>query len=122
MSRTTRLPSSETLIHFLQVFIRPLRNADPPVIKDGVDEFIEEVFINMLDLGEFNQNLLEAVHVRQREQNEIILRIGDIFLNAATEFRLAYPTYIGQMPGAEKRLKKEIESNGTFRMFLEVCT
>jgi RHO1 GDP-GTP exchange protein 1/2 len=62
------------------------------------------------------------MYIRQREQNEIISRIGDIFLNAATEFRLAYPTYIGQMPGAEKRLKEEIESNGEFRMFLEVCT
>ena len=79
------------------------------------------MFSNILDLREINRNLLEAVHVRQREQSENILRIGDIFLNAATEFRSAYPTYIGQMPGAEKRLKKEMESNGAFRMFLEVC-
>ena len=62
------------------------------------------------------------MYVRQREQGEIISRIGDIFLNAATEFRLAYPTYIGQMPGAEKRLKEEMEINGGLRVFLEVCT
>lgn len=62
------------------------------------------------------------MYVRQREQGEIISRIGDIFLNAATEFRLAYPTYIGQMPGAEKRLKEEMENNGGLRVFLEVCT
>lgn len=61
------------------------------------------------------------MYVRQREQGEIISRIGDIFLNAATEFRFAYPTYIGQMPGAEKRLKEEMENNGALRVFLEVC-
>lgn len=108
------------LTHFCQVFIRPLRSADPPVIQDGLDEFIEEVFSNILDLRECNRHLLETMYVRQREQGEIISRIGDIFLNAATEFRLAYPTYIGQMPGAEKRLKEEMENNGGFRVFLEV--
>lgn len=62
------------------------------------------------------------MYVRQREQGEIISRIGDIFLNAASEFRFAYPTYIGQMPGAERRLKEEMENNGGLRVFLEVCT
>jgi hypothetical protein len=61
------------------------------------------------------------MYVRQREQGEIISRIGDIFLNAATEFRLAYPTYIGNLADAEKKLKEEIENNGEFRVFLEVC-
>ena len=60
------------------------------------------------------------MYVRQREQGEIVSRIGDIFLNAATEFRLAYPTYIGQLAAAEKRLKEETENNGDFRVFLEV--
>jgi hypothetical protein len=106
---------------FCQVFIHPLRNADPPIIKDGAHEFIEEVFGNILDLRECNRNLLETMYVRQREQGEIISRIGDIFLNAASEFRFAYPTYMGQLPGAEKKLKEETESNGDFRMFLEVC-
>lgn len=103
-----------------QVFIRPLRNADPPVIEGGPHEFIEEVFGNILDLRECNRNLLEAMYVRQREQGEVISKIGDIFLNAASEFRLAYPTYMGQLPGAEKRLKEDMEANGDLRVFLEV--
>ena len=111
---------SETLTRFHQVFIRPLRNANPPVIQGGADEFIEEVFGNILDLRECNRNLLETMYVRQREQGEVISRIGDIFLNAATEFRLAYPTYMGQLPGADKRLKEEMEANGDLRVFLEV--
>ena len=105
-----------------QVFIRPLRNANPPVIQGGAHEFIEEVFGNILDLRECNRNLLETMYVRQREQGEVISKIGDIFLNVATEFRYAYPTYMGQLPGAEKRLKGEMEANGDFRVFLEVRT
>ena len=62
------------------------------------------------------------MYVRQWEQGGIISRIGDIFLNAATEFRLAYPTYIGQLAVVERRLKEEMERNGEFRVFLEVCT
>jgi len=87
-----------------------------------VHEFIEEVFGNILDLRECNRNLLETMYVRQREQGEVVSRIGDIFLNAATEFRLAYPTYMGQLPGAEKRLKEDMEANGDLRVLLEVWT
>ena len=108
--------------HTHQVFIRPLRNANPPVIQGGAHEFIEEVFGNILDLRECNRNLLETMYVRQREQGEVISKIGDIFLNAATEFRFAYPTYMGQLPGAEKRLKGDMEANGDLRVFLEVRT
>jgi len=104
-----------------EVFIRPLWNANPPVIQNGVGEFIEEVFGNILDLRECNRHLLETMYVRQQEQGEIISRIGDIFLHAATEFRLVYPTYIGQMSVAEKRLKEEMQNNSALRVFLVRC-
>jgi hypothetical protein len=110
------------LFTVLQLFIRPLRNANPPVMPfSDLDEFIEDVFGNILDLRECNRRLLEAMYVRQREQAPVIQRIGDVFLEAATEFRLAYPIYIGHLPLAEKRLKDEIENNAEFRLFLEVC-
>ena len=114
--------ASESLTRFCQVFIRPLRNADPPVIRDGVEEFVKQVFGNILDLRECSRHLLEAMCVRQQEQGEIIFGIGDIFIDAATEFRLAYPAYIEQIPGAEKRLKGEMENNEVFRVFIEACT
>jgi hypothetical protein len=60
------------------------------------------------------------MYVRQREQAPVIQRIGDVFLEAATEFRLAYPIYVGHLPLAEKRLKDEIDNNVEFRLFLEV--
>jgi hypothetical protein len=107
------------------VFIRPLRAATPAVIgpPHKLEDFIDEVFGNILDLRECNRRLLEVVYVRQREQAPVIQRIGDIFLDAATEFRLAYPIYVGHHPLAEKRMKEELEMNPQFRLFIEVrCT
>jgi len=92
------------------------------VIQAGVHEFIEEVFSNILDLRECNQTLLVAMYVRRRERGEVISRIGGISLNAATEFRLAYPVYMERLPGAEKRLKEEMETNSDLRVFFGVWT
>ncbi|KAF8887321.1 CNH domain-containing protein [Infundibulicybe gibba] len=104
-------------------FIKPIRTANPPVIPlDKLDDFIDDVFGNILDLRECNRRLLEVMFVRQREQAPIIQRIGDVFLDAATEFRLAYPIYIGHHPLAEKRMKDELEVNPEFRLFLEHCS
>lgn len=86
-----------------------------------LEDFIDDVFGNILDLRETNRRLLEVLYVRQREEGPIILRIGDIFLQAAAEFRLAYPTYIGHFPISEKRLKEETEANPQLKLFLDVC-
>ncbi|KAF8809527.1 hypothetical protein BYT27DRAFT_7187842 [Phlegmacium glaucopus] len=105
------------------VFIKPLRAANPPIIASHLlDDFIDELFGNILDLRECNRRLLEVMYVRQREESPVILRIGDIFLDAATEFRFAYPTYIGHYPISEKRLKDETDANPEFRLFLENCS
>ena len=103
------------------LFIRPLRNANPPVIRQSeIEEFVDEVFGNVLDLRECNRRLLEMIFVRQREQAPVIQCIGDIFLDAATEFRLAYPIYVGHLPVSEKRMKEEMEKNAEFKRFIEV--
>ncbi|KAF7317781.1 hypothetical protein MKEN_00865900 [Mycena kentingensis (nom. inval.)] len=105
------------------VFLRPLRAAIPPVIPHNrLEDFIDEVFGNILDLRVCNERLLEVMRVRQREQAPVIQRIGDIFLQAAADFRLAYPIYIGQHHLAEKRLKDEMEANAELRLFLEQCS
>ncbi|KAI8996474.1 Dbl-like domain-containing protein [Trametes punicea] len=105
------------------LFIRPLRNASPPIIRPTeIDEFIDEVFGNILDLRECNRRLLEIIYVRQREQAPVIQGIGDIFLDAATEFRVTYPNYIGNLPIAEKRMKEELEKNAEFKRFVEQCS
>lgn len=102
------------------VFIRPLHNANPPVIPNTeIDGFIDDVFGNFYDVRRANRQLLEVLNVRQREQSLVIQRVGDIFLEVATEFRLVYPIYVGHLPLAEKRLKEETEGNHEFRLFLE---
>ena len=102
-------------------FIKPLRTARPPVFAlDKLEDFIDDVFCNILDLRECNRRLLEVLNIRQREQAPIIHGIGDIFLEAATEFRLAYTIYIGHFQVAEKRMRDEIVNNPTFRLFLAV--
>lgn len=85
-----------------------------------LDEFIKEVFSNILQLRESNHQLLDCLYIRQREQGLIVQTIGDIFLTAATEFRTVYPFYIGRHPLAERRLKEELEQNPEFRLFIEV--
>ncbi|KAG6909363.1 hypothetical protein DXG01_000802 [Tephrocybe rancida] len=102
-------------------FIRPLRRANPPVVRD-VDEFIEDVFGGLLDLRECNRRLIEVMYVRQREEGPVIRAIGDVMFDAAVEFRLPYPAYIGHHPVAEKRLKDEIDNNPAFRIFIENCS
>jgi hypothetical protein len=104
----------------VQIFIRPLREARPPIIHKDVHAFIDTVFGNILDIRECNRRLLEVMRVRQREQQPVIKQIGDIFLSAAAEFRIVYPLYIGQLPVAEKTVKEETESNVEFKNFLEV--
>ncbi|KAG7094177.1 hypothetical protein E1B28_007786 [Marasmius oreades] len=126
------------------VFIRPLRQANPPIIAASpsspirnsfpslhavtpsadspLDAFIDTVFSNILDLRECNKRLLEVLYVRQREQSPVIQKIGDIFLDAATEFRMAYPIYVGGYMAAEKRLREEAENNVQWKLFVEQCT
>ncbi|KAI0292306.1 Dbl-like domain-containing protein [Russula brevipes] len=102
------------------VFIRPLRNANPPVIPySDLDGFIDDVLGNFYDVRRASSQLLEILNVRQREQSLVIQCVGDIFLQVATEFRLVYPPYVGHLPLAEKRLKEEAEANHEFRLFLE---
>ncbi|KAF8621825.1 hypothetical protein AX15_007493 [Amanita polypyramis BW_CC] len=102
------------------VFIKPLQRANPPIISPlDLEEFLDEVFHNILDLRECNRRLLEVLYVRQREQGPVIERVGDVFLDAATEFRIVYPTYVGHHPIAEKRVKEELERNSEFRLFIE---
>ncbi|KAL0576451.1 Rho guanine nucleotide exchange factor [Marasmius crinis-equi] len=125
------------------VFIRPLRRANPPIITSSttptgdsypslhtgtpgcdppLEAFIDAVFSNILDLRECNRRLLEVLYVRQREQSPVIQRIGDVYLDAATEFRAAYPIYVGGFMAAEKRLREEAENNVQWRLFVEQCT
>ncbi|KIR59038.1 hypothetical protein I314_05022 [Cryptococcus bacillisporus CA1873] len=102
------------------LFITHLRLADPPIIPDPRHraEFIHEVFHNAHELREASKRLIEEFTIRQREQ-PIIQFVGDLFLQAATEFRNIYPEYTGSLPQAEATLSKELEENTEFRLYTE---
>ena len=103
------------------VFIQPLRVGDPPIMTPlDLQKFIHEVFGNILELLECSKRLLEVMYVRQREQHPVIQKVGDIFLDIATEFQIVYLIYIGHHPLAEKRLKEELGHNPEFKFFIEV--
>lgn len=102
-----------------QVFMEPLRKS-PVIPLYMVDEFIDEVFGNIMDLRDCNRRLLEVMYVRQREEAPIIKTIGDIFLDIATQFRKLYPLYVGKQFLATKRLREELDNNAEFRLFIEV--
>lgn len=111
------LTAMETLI------INGLRSADPPVIQPWrLERFISEVFCNERELHETCKRFIEYFTIREREspQPPLILSVGDIFLQAAADFRMAYPEYTGNLPQAEALIKKEMEENPEFRLFCEV--
>lgn len=104
-----------------QLFIVPLRQADPPIIRPSeLDIFIKTVFSTILDVRACTKRVLDALIARQREQAPVINAIGDIFLEAATQFRVTYSHYLGHLPAAEKRVQEEMDSNVMFRVFVQV--
>lgn len=107
----------------IQIFIVPLRSASPPVIPHSrLGPFIRNVFGDVLSLREPNRRLIDAMSKRQRDQGEVISKVGDVFIQAVVDFESVYPAYVGRLPLAETALKDEMENNAEFRLFLEVCT
>jgi hypothetical protein len=119
------LSKEEQYVHDLDlvesVFIDPLRHSGIAMSSGNLQEFIDEIFGNLIQVRDVNKRLLEVLYVRQREEAPVVGRIGDIFLVAATsDFKDVYPTYIGHYPIAEKLLREELEKNPEFRLFVEV--
>lgn len=103
------------------VFIDPLRHSELSVTSGNLQDFLDEIFGNLIQVRDINKRLLEILYVRQREEAPVVSGIGDIFLSAATtDFKDVYPAYIGHYPIAEKLLREELERNPDFRLFVEV--
>lgn len=105
-----------------QLFISPLRIANPPIIKSlkDLEDLIQDIFGNVLELRDISTRILEFFAMRRREEGRVITTIGDIFLSAAAEFHNAYPAYVGHLPKAEDRLRDEMAENPEFRFFVDV--
>ncbi|KAG8991627.1 hypothetical protein FRB93_002614 [Tulasnella sp. JGI-2019a] len=107
-------------LDFLETnYIQAIRDANPPVIPaDEVDLFLKGVFGNILELREINKELLDNLY--RLQQGQKLVKIGDVFLTAATKFKQAYPRYVGHLPLAEERLKKAEDERVSFALFLIV--
>ena len=106
-----------------ELYITGLRKADPPIIpRYRLEKFITEVFSNEAEIHEACGRLLDHFTIREREsaQPPLIFSVGDIFLQAAADFRNIYPEYTGNLPHAENVLRQEMEDNADFRFFCDV--
>lgn len=105
----------------LQMYIKPLRNADPPIISpDKLDSFIQDVFHNFAELHAHHRRLVDTFHDIQFEEHPIVRSITAAIFDAALNFREAYMEYIPNYPIAAYRIDQEMENNPLFRRFAEV--
>jgi RhoGEF, Guanine nucleotide exchange factor for Rho/Rac/Cdc42-like GTPases len=65
-----------------QIFIKGLRESNPPILGNGTQEFITTVFRNIHDILVHHQQMLETLFRRQRTTHPLIQSIADIFLES----------------------------------------
>ncbi|KNZ73088.1 hypothetical protein J132_01318 [Termitomyces sp. J132] len=99
--------------------ILPFKTTKPFAVRFGVDEFIDDVFGVIPILRECNRRLIEAMHIRRREEDSL-RSIGGIAFEAVIDFMSPYPAYSGYHLIAERRLKDDIDNNPDIRIFSEV--
>lgn len=105
----------------LQIYITPLRKAEPPIIPpDRLDQFIEDVFHNYHQVYEHHKKLVDDLHEIQREQHPHINSVTAAIFDAALNFRDAYMEYIPNYPIAAYRIDEEMANNLAFKTFVDV--
>lgn len=103
------------------MYVRPLREADPPIIPpERLDQFILDVFHNFAELHAHHRRLLDRLQEIQREEHPLIRSITAPVLDAALNFREAYLEYIPNYPIAAYRIGEEMENSPAFKAFVEV--
>jgi RHO1 GDP-GTP exchange protein 1/2 len=130
---------NECVWSYHQVFIEPLRNADPSVIPpNSLPDFISEVFYNIDGILAHEKRMLAALFLRQREQHPIVQSVADIILEskvlmsmslshlitrlATLRFAKEYESYIEHYPISESRHRKELGRNPRYQDFLQQCS
>lgn len=124
------------LMAIRDVFVDPLRRANPPVIPSRVlPGFLVEVFGNLDEILSYHQPMLAALFSRQREQHPLIQSLSDIILDSmcfassrhytdtrlATlrpEFRESYSVYIKHYPLAESHHRKMLARTPLYQSFV----
>jgi hypothetical protein len=108
---------------FLQMYVRPLRMMDPPIIpRERLESFIQDVYHNFAELHAHHRKLLDQLHEIQREEHPVIRSITAPLFDAALNFRDSYMEYIPNYPIAAYRIDDEMATNEKFKVFCEVRT
>lgn len=103
------------------MYIRPLREIDPPIIPQvRLESFIQDVFHNFSELHAHHLKLLDQLHEIQREEHPTIRSITAPLFDAALNFRDAYMEYVPNYPIAAYRIDDEMATNPLFKSFCEV--
>lgn len=99
-----------------QAFIVPLQTANPPIVQPygKLDQYARTLFGNILEIRRASRALLDNFAIHLREQGPLVQTVGDIFLEAAIEFRSLYPSYTDNLPKAEALLSQALEENRPF--------
>jgi len=104
------------------MYVRPLRNAEPPIIPpDRLDQFLTDVFHNYKELLAHHRRLIDILHEIQREEHPRIRSITAPVYDAVLNFREAYMEYIPNYPIAAYRIDDESAKNEAFSTFVKVC-
>lgn len=120
LKQTFRL-STEARSRLTQIYIEPLRSADPPIIpRERLETFIRNVFHNFGELHAHHRRLLDQFFEIQREEHPIIRSIIVPTYDAVLNFRGAYLEYIPNYPIAAYRIEDEMARNPRFKDFVEV--
>ena len=105
------------------MYVRPLRNAEPPIIPlERLEQFLTDVFHNFIELHAHHRRLVDRLHQIQRDEHPKIRSITHAMMDAALNFREAYMEYIPNYPIAAYRIDEEIANNPDFKAFVTVMS
>lgn len=104
-------------LEYLRDFwIKPLRTSD--IIPEARrDDFVTQVFWNVLEVHAVNSKLAELLTKRQKQQ-DIVDRIGDIFLEMVPHFQ-PFVKYGAHQLYGKYEFEKEKSSNPAFAKFVD---
>ncbi|KAG1747212.1 uncharacterized protein EDB91DRAFT_74648 [Suillus paluster] len=106
-----------------EVFIEPLKFANPPVIApDKLRPFVQEVFWNLDRILVHHEHMLAALFERQLDQHPLIQSVTDIVLETCFQFQGEYESYIKHYPLAEERHRTELSRNKNYQAFMQRCS
>lgn len=102
-------------------FITPLTTANPPILAPYhyLEEVVGTMFGNIQEIRRESRRIIDNFAVRLREQSPLIQTVGDIMLEASTDFRNLYPVYSENLPRAEALLAETLQDSPRFAAWIK---